>query len=305
MIYLPRLHPSICKLKEKGIELSDSNTCKQTRNIIILNLMPQKQEAEEEFYTMLDGARVDIKIILAKMSGLKYKTTPQEYMDNFYIDIAEIMNEGKDYDGMIITGAPLERFEYEEVTYWNQLHEVYLWSLMHVRSTLNVCWGAFAALKIFFGVNKYWTPKKLFGVYKHKICVQNIPLLQGIPAEIPIPISRQITFNRDELLSNQDVTLLIDQETTGPELAIAWKGRQIFANGHLEYADGRLKFEYERDLAKGDVDMPVNYFVDNNPKLGINSCWHHFGEIFYHNWIHYYVCNDNLAISPINVELKS
>lgn len=305
MIYLPHLHPSVNRLKQRGVAVSDSSASENARKIVILNLMPQKQEAEEEYYTMLSEAGVDIEIILAKMTGLKYKTTPQEYMDNFYIDIAEIMSDGEHYDGLIITGAPLERFKYEEVSYWAQLHEVYRWSLLHVRSTLNVCWGAFAALKIFFGINKYWTPKKLFGLYKHHICEPNIPLLKGMPSDIMIPISRQITFKREELLSEPNVTLLIDQETTGPELAIAWNGRHIFANGHLEYADGRLKFEYERDLANDNVKLPVNYFIDNNPNLGINSCWHQYGEIFYHNWVRYYVCNDRLKIIPIKIVLKS
>lgn len=308
MLYLPKSHPLLPKLASLGIGATDAVPAEDenVRRIVILNLMPQKQEAEEEYYTMIGDADVHIQIVLAKMSGLKYKTTPQEYMDAFYTDIAQIMSSSRCYDGLIVTGAPLEQYEYEDVRYWGQLHEVYRWSLNNVRTTLNVCWGAFASLKIFFNINKHWTDKKLFGLYEHHLCEGGVPLLKGIPQKLMIPISRQITFCRSEILSEPKVRLLIDQEATGPELAIAWDGRQIFANGHLEYADGRLAFEYQRDLAKGsDIDKPVNYFVDDDPSKGINSCWHTAGKTFYHNWIKDYVCNDSLKIVPIDIDFKS
>ena len=150
MIFLPKNHPSVARLRQQGVSISDDKPGAGALRLVILNLMPQKQEAEEEYYTMMDGAGLDIAVTLAKMSGLRYKTTPQEYMDTYYTDIAEIMEDGSLYDGMIITGAPLEHLDYEEVTYWPQLQEVYRWTFTHVRSTLNICWGAFAALKIFF-----------------------------------------------------------------------------------------------------------------------------------------------------------
>ena len=295
MIFLPKNHPSVARLRQQGISISDDKPGAGALRLVILNLMPQKQEAEEEYYTMMDGAGLDIAVTLAKMSGLRYKTTPQEYMDTYYTDIAEIMEDGSHYDGMIITGAPLEHLDYEEVTYWPQLQEAYRWTFTHVRSTLNICWGAFAALKIFFGIDKHWTEEKLFGVYPHIRLRNDCPLTEGLSMEVMVPISRHITMLRSELEAQEELTVLIDQEHTGPELAIAWGGRHIFANGHMEYAEGRLRFEYERDMAKGvPISVPLNYFVDDDPTKGVNVTWQDTGRRFYHNWLQQYV--DELEI---------
>lgn len=267
--------------------------------------MPQKQEAEEEYYEMMDGCELNIEIVLAKMSGLSYKTTPQQYMDTYYTDIVEIMADGTLYDGLIVTGAPLEHLDYEDVIYWQQLHDVYRWTFSNVRSTLNICWGAFAALRIFFGIDKHWTEHKLFGVYTHILESDGIPLTEGLPREVNVPISRHITLFSDELRAEEQLTILLDQNETGPELAIAWGGRHIFANGHMEYAEGRLRFEYERDMTKGvPIDVPFNYFYDNNPQLGVNVSWQESGKRFYHNWLRYYVGNKDMQITPTEVEFK-
>lgn len=290
MIFLPKNHPSVAGLREQGISISDADASNGALRIVILNLMPQKQEAEEEYYRMMNGAGMDIRIVLAKMSGLTYKTTPQAYMDEFYTDIAEIMVDGTVYDGMIVTGAPLEHLDFTEVTYWEQLKEVYRWSLSNVRSTLNICWGAFAALKLFFGIDKHWTEEKLFGVYPHVRVRNDVALTEGLSLEVMVPISRHITMLREELDQQPELTVLIDQEVTGPELALAWEGRHIFANGHMEYAEGRLRFEYERDLSKGlPISKPLNYFIDDDPAKGVNITWQESGKRFYHNWLRYYV----------------
>lgn len=295
MIYLPKTHPSVSKLKSMGVDITDSRPENGVRKIVILNLMPQKQEAEEEYYIAMNGAGINLEIVLAKMSGLTYKTTPQEYMDTYYTDIAEIMHSNEKFDGMIVTGAPLEQYDYTEVTYWNQLHDVYRWSFSHVRSTLNICWGAFASLRIFFGINKHWTDQKLFGVYPHKSQLADVPIMSGLPSEVMIPISRQITLHREELEAVKELTILLDNEITGPELAIAWQGRHIFANGHMEYAEGRLRFEYERDIQKGlPIAVPLNYFIDNDPQKGVMVSWQQTGRIFYANWLKNYVSNENL-----------
>ena len=305
MIYLPKNHPSVNRLKEKGVSICDQPNPSSALRIVILNLMPQKQEAEEEYYEMMDGCGLDIEIVLAKMSGLTYKTTPQEYMDTYYTDIADIMNEGSFYDGMIVTGAPLEHLDYTEVSYWEQLHDVYHWTFSHVRSTLNICWGAFAALRIFFGIDKHWTEHKLFGVYTHHLENDEIQLVEALPHEVYVPISRHITLCGSELRREPQLIILIDQEETGPELAMAWNGRQIFANGHMEYAEGRLKFEYERDMAKGvPIGVPLNYFHDDNPNLGVNVSWQKAGRQFYHNWLRHYVGNMNMDITPTDIEFK-
>ncbi|MBQ7742409.1 MAG: homoserine O-succinyltransferase [Bacteroidaceae bacterium] len=290
MIFLPKKHPSVARLKARGISISDGEPGDNALRVVILNLMPQKQEAEEEYYTMMDGAGLDIEIVLAKMSGLTYKTTPQAYMDEFYTDIADIMAAPTHYHGMIISGAPLEHLDYTEVTYWQQLKQVYQWTLTHVGSTLNICWGAFAALKIFFDIDKHWTEEKLFGVYPHIRVRNDVPLVEGLSLEVMVPISRHITMMREELEAQPEITLLIDQEITGPELAMAWGGRHIFANGHMEYAEGRLRFEYERDMAKGvPICVPLNYFIDNDPAKDIKVSWQGTGKQFYHNWLTHYV----------------
>lgn len=305
MIFLPKKHPSIPRLREKGIDISDDKPNADALKIAILNLMPQKQEAEEEYYQMMAGAGLDIHITLAKMSGLTYKTTPQVYMDTFYTDIAEIMAGGSLFDGMIITGAPLEHLDFTEVTYWQQLHEVYHWTFSHVRSTLNICWGAFAALKMFFGIDKHWTEEKLFGVYPHIRLRNDVPLTKGMSLEVMVPISRHITMMRNELEAQPELTLLIDQEVTGPELATAWEGRHIFANGHMEYAEGRLRFEYERDMAKGvPISVPLNYFTDNDPNKDVNITWQETGHRFYHNWLRHYVSNPDIKTEPTDIVFR-
>lgn len=289
-----------------GIAITDSKPTNAVRRIAILNLMPQKQEAEEEYYIAMAEADIDIEIILAKMSGLTYKTTPQEYMDTYYTDIADIMSKGDAYDGLIVSGAPLEQYSYEDVTYWQQLHEVYHWTFSHVRSTLNVCWGAFASLRMFFGIDKHWTPEKLFGVFPHQTITGNVPLMKNLPQEIMVPISRHITLKREELIAQPAITILLDQDITGPELAIAWQGRHIFANGHMEYAEGRLRFEYERDLSKGlPIGVPANYFVNDDPAQGVDISWQTTGRQFYVNWLREYVCNDQLQMIPADIDFKA
>ena len=289
-----------------GICVCDSAPDAPVRRIVILNLMPQKQEAEEEYYIAMAAAGIDIQIVLAKMSGLTYKTTPQIYMDTFYTDIADIMASGEMFDGMIVSGAPLEQYDYTEVTYWEQLHEVYHWTFSHVRSTLNVCWGAFASLRMFFGIDKHWTPAKLFGVYVHEAKKSGIALLEGLPREVNVPISRHITLKREELEAQEEVEILLDQEVTGPEMAISWDGRHIYANGHMEYAEGRLRFEYERDMSKGlPIDVPHNYFNNDDPKQGVNISWQETGRRFYVNWLRHYVANDALPMVPNDIDFKA
>lgn len=303
MIYLSSSHPSIEKLRALGLDISGQKPPSGALRIIILNLMPQKQEAEEEYYIAMSHAGLNIEIVLAKMTGLTYKTTPQEYMDTFYTDIAHIMSSEKVYDGMIVTGAPLEQYDYEQVTYWQQLHEVYMWSFKHVRSTLNICWGAFAALRIFFGIDKHWTKDKLFGVYNHKSQNKEIPIMKHLPKNVMVPISRHITLYREELISQPELTILLDQEITGPELAIAWNGRHIFANGHMEYAEGRLRFEYERDLSKGvPINMPVNYFINDDVNQGVDITWQKTGQQFYSNWLNEYVNNKQILLTPTDIK---
>lgn len=305
MIYLPAGHPSVSKLANEGLPVSDAPAPNGITRILILNLMPQKQEAEEEYYRVLSPSGIDIKIILVKMSHQTYHTTPQVYMDMFYTDIARIMAMGESYDGMIISGAPIEQLEYTDVRYWAQLHDVYHWTFGHVRSTLNICWGAFAALKMFFNINKHWTREKLFGIYPHLNEKPYIPLMEGLGEVVPVPISRHTTLIRKELDTAGELTTLLDQEHTGPELALAWGGRHIFATGHLEYAADRLDYEYKRDKSKGrPIGLPANYYVGNDPEKGIDYTWRHAGLTFYSNWLKHYVCNSALALQPTDIRFR-
>lgn len=311
MIFLPSNHPSISRLKAEGISITDAPAPRAATRILILNLMPQKQEAEEEHYRMFSHADIDIKIVLGKMSHQTYKTTPQAYMDTFYTDMAYIMGEQADtvgahgqewFEGMIVTGAPLEHLAYTDVRYWQQLKDVYHWSFSHVRSTLNICWGAFAALKMFFGIDKHWTERKLFGVFPHHNEHPECPLMEGMPGTVAVPISRHITLLRQEMDNATALTTILDSPVSGPELAIAWHGRHIFSNGHFEYAATRLDFEYRRDMQKGlDIDIPAHYYFDDDPQKGIDFCWQNGGIAFYTNWLRHYVCNPNLPQNPSDI----
>lgn len=293
MQIVPKNLPSIERLAKEGIMLTDNipHGIKPLQ-IIILNLMPEKQETEEEYYRAFDplGDKACIQYTLAKMSGLTYKHTPQEYMDTFYTDIADIMLSGKYYDGMIITGAPFERFEYEEITYWEQIKDVFKWSDIYVHSVLHICWGAFARIYYNWGIHFKRHNIQWSGVYPHKILYRGTSLVDNSLNEIPVPVSRPWYLDHDEVHNQEGLEIISESPITGPGMFISHKNKHIYTISHPEYRVGRLDFEYKRDKEKGKNPMkPCNYYQDDDETKPIIYSWKEVRDRFFGNWILDYV----------------
>ncbi len=256
--------------------------------IIILNLMPKKIETETQLLRVLGNTSLQVDVELLQTVTHTSKNTPQEHLLNFYKTFDEVKNER--YDGMIITGAPVEQMQFEEVTYWNELCEILEWTKNHVYSTFHICWGAQAGLYYHYGVPKYPLDAKMFGVFPHRILVENQPLLRGFDEVFMVPHSRHTEVKRRDILKVEELTLLTWSEQAGTHIVSSNNGRQIFVTGHSEYDRMTLAEEYFRDLNKGlPIEMPVNYFPDNDPSKLPLYTWRSHANLLYSNWLNYYV----------------
>ena len=253
----------------------------------ILNLMPTKIETETQLARLLGNTPLQVDIELVQMSTHKAKNTSQEHMLKFY----KVFDEIKDmkFDGFIITGAPVEKMEFEEVDYWDELCEIMEWTKSNVYSTFHICWGAQAALYYHYGIKKYPLEKKLSGVYKHKVVYKNPILLRGFDDEFYVPHSRHTTVKVEDL-KKKKIKVLACSEEAGLYAAATDGGRQIFVTGHSEYAADTLKLEYLRDLNAGlNPDVPENYFPDDNPENEPIVSWRGHANLLYSNWLNYFV----------------
>lgn len=286
--------PCVASLRAEGYELLEEVPDGATPlRILLLNLMPQKEAAEAEYYRILSYSSLNVQVILAKMSHQKYKNTPQEYMDRFYTDVADLQDEF--FDGMIITGSPVEKIPFEAVRYWKQLHELYYWSRKHVRSALHICWGAQAALYALYGISKYPLQEKCFGVFRQTVLKPDLPLFRGFDSTFNMPQSRHTEVLEQDIAREKKLQILSHSPLSGASIVMGNRGREIFVTGHLEYMPGRLDFEYKRDIGLGlPIKLPLNYYQDNDPAQPVNVSWRSAGYLFYMNWIKYYVANKNL-----------
>lgn len=253
----------------------------------ILNLMPTKIETETQLARLLGNTPLQVDIELVQMSTHKAKNTSQEHMLKFY----KVFDEIKDmkFDGFIITGAPVEKMEFEEVDYWDELCEIMEWTKSNVYSTFHICWGAQAALYYHYGIKKYPLDKKLSGVYKHKVVYKNPILLRGFDDEFYVPHSRHTTVKLEDL-KKKKIKILACSDKAGLYAAATDGGRQIFITGHSEYAADTLKLEYLRDLNAGlNPDVPENYFPDDNPENEPIVSWRGHANLLYSNWLNYFV----------------
>ncbi len=253
----------------------------------ILNLMPTKIETETQLARLLGNTPLQVDIELVQMSTHKAKNTSQEHMLKFY----KVFDEIKDmkFDGFIITGAPVEKMEFEDVDYWEELCEIMEWTKSNVYSTFHICWGAQAALYYHYGIKKYPLEKKLSGVYKHKVVYKNPILLRGFDDEFYVPHSRHTTVKIEDL-EDKEIKILACSDKAGLYAAATDGGRQIFITGHSEYAVDTLKLEYLRDLNAGlNPDVPENYFPDDNPENEPIVSWRGHANLLYSNWLNYFV----------------
>ena len=265
--------------------------------IVILNLMPLKITTETDLVRILSNTPLQLDITFMKLKSHTPKNTPVEHMLMFYKDFHELKD--MTFDGMIITGAPLEMMEYEEVSYWDEIVEIFKWAKTHVTSTLYLCWAAQAGLFYHYGIQKYKLPMKKFGIFKQHPLNPLEPIFRGFDDEFMMPHSRHTEIRKEDVLKVPELVPLADSDDAGLSIIMAREGREFFVTGHLEYAYNTIDNEYKRDLGKrDDVAMPENYYRDNNPNNPPVVTWRAAANLFYHNWINYYVYQK----TPYNID---
>ena len=256
--------------------------------ILILNLMPLKEETELQLLRSLSNTPLQVDVTFMAPASHESKNTSTSHLNKFYVDFSQIRR--KNFDGMIITGAPVEHMEFEEVDYWEELVEIMEWTKTHVTSTMHLCWGAQAGLYYHFGLQKKQLPDKMFGLCWHKVNNRKIPLVRGFDDRFLAPHSRHTEVPIEDIRADGRITILAESEEAGFFLGMANDGRQIFVMGHPEYDRVTLDGEYKRDLGKGlDIQLPKNYYqgdnVENKPLL----MWRAHANNLYTNWLNYYV----------------
>lgn len=256
--------------------------------IAILNLMPVKSVTETQLLRLLSNTPLQLEITLLRTESHLSKNTSEEHLENFYQTFSEVKDQR--FDGMIITGAPVEQLEYEEFNYWDELTEIMDWSRHNVFSTLHICVGAQAGLYHHYGVPKYLLEGKMFGVFRHTCTRKNIPLLRGFDDDFYVPHSRHTEVRRADVEKVEDLEVLAESPEAGVYIVSSKDGRLIFVTGHSEYDALSLKAEYDRDIAKGlDIKLPRNYFPDDDPSKPPLVKWRSHANLLFTNWLNYHV----------------
>lgn len=256
--------------------------------IAILNLMPLKQDTELQLLRKLATAEKKIQVTFLNVVSYVGKNTNPEHLKKFYSTFEEVKN--KYFDGLIITGAPVEQMEFEEVAYWNELTCIMEWSKTNVKSTFYICWGAQAGLYYHYGIPKEMMPDKKFGVFEHKIDKPTSALMKGFTHGFKAPHSRHTTVRKEEIEKHSELDIVSEADEAGVFIVENPELHQIFVTGHLEYSADTLDKEYKRDLAKGlQIQMPKHYYIEDNPDNGIDFSWKQNGDRLYANWVNYYL----------------
>ena len=265
--------------------------------ILVLNLMPLKITTETDLIRLLSNTPLQMEIIFMKLKSHTPKNTPIKHMLMFYKDF-DILKQQK-WDGMIVTGAPVEQMPFEKVDYWKELIEIFDWARTHVTSTMYICWAAQASLYHFYGVPKYPLPKKMFGIFPQRPLIPELPIFRGFDDVFMMPHSRHTEVRREDFEKVNDLTVLSESDESGVSMVMARGGREFFVTGHLEYAPDTLDKEYRRDFGKrDDVDIPMHYYKNDDPKQGPLVTWRSHGNLLFNNWINYYVYQE----TPYNIE---
>ena len=298
---LPDRLPAIDLLKKENIfVMGDSRAHAQDirpLKIVILNLMPLKITTETDLVRLLSNTPLQMDINFMKLQSHTPKNTPIENKKMFYRSFEDMQNEK--FDGMIITGAPVEQLDFEEVSYWDEITKIFAWARTHVTSTLYICWAAQAGLYYFYGVPKYPRQKKMFGIFPQLPLDAQLPIFRGFDNVFQMPHSRHTELHREDILARPELTLIADSDDCGVSIVMARGGREFYITGHMEYAPDTLDKEYRRDKdIRDDVDMPKNYYRHDNPQEGPLVTWRAHANLFYSNWINYYVYQE----TPYNIE---
>ena len=287
-IRLPENLPAFQTLSKEGVyvmseRIADRQDIRPLR-IALLNLMPKKIETETQFSRLIGATPLQIEFHLIRMTDHVSKHTDESHMDEFYKPFQDVKAEY--YDGLIITGAPVEHMEYAEVNYWDELREIFEWTQTHVQSTMAVCWGGMAALAHFHDIPKLSLEAKRFGCFRHDNLAPTSPYLRGLSDNFLVPVSRWTEIARNDVLAHDELKLLLDSPISGPCL-IEDASRRLLVNlNHFEYDSHTLKSEYDRDVAAGKwINVPDNYYPDNDPSKTPENRWKSSAHLLYGNWI--------------------
>ena len=289
---IPDRLPAIDLLKEENIFVMDNSraTTQDIRplRIVILNLMPLKITTETDLLRLLSNTPLQLEIMFMKLKSHTPKNTPVEHMMMFYKDF-EILKTQK-FDGMIVTGAPVEHLEYEQVSYWDEISAIFEWAKTNVTSTVYICWAAQAGLYYHYNIPKYTLERKLFGIFKHRPQSTRLPIFRGFDDVFCMPHSCHAEVRREDIERNPQLQIIAESPEGGVGIVMARGGREFFITGHLEYSPNTLDNEYRRDRdIRDDVDLPRNYYTDDDPEKPPLVTWRAHANLLYNNWINYYV----------------
>ncbi len=299
---LPDKLPAIELLKRENIfVMNESRALNQDirpLRIVILNLMPLKITTETDLIRLLSNTPLQMEVYFMKLRTHTPKNTPIEHMMMFYKDFETLRKEK--FDGMIVTGAPVESIPFEGVNYWDELRTIFDWARTHVTSTLYICWAAQAGLYHYYGIPKYSLPKKMFGIFDQRALDPQLPIFRGFDDVFRMPQSRHTEVRKEDIERVEGLRIIAESDESGVGIVMARGGREFFITGHLEYAANTLDNEYKRDRGvRADVGMPMNYYRDNNPDMPPVVTWRSAGNLLYSNWINYYVYQE----TPYDINL--
>ncbi|MDC3417142.1 homoserine O-acetyltransferase MetA [Aquibacillus salsiterrae] len=291
-IKVPDNLPAKEKLKEENIFVMDESRAFsqdiRPLRIIILNLMPLKEKTETQLLRLLGNSPLQLEVAFLHPNTHRSRNTPYEHLQLFYQTIDEVKH--RKYDGLIITGAPIELYDFEDVTYWEELKEIMEWSKTNVTSTLHICWGALAGLYYHYGISKYNMEEKKYGVFRHTLCTAQTKIVSGFDEEFYVPHSRYADINKEEIQGIDDLEIVSESDEAGVYMIASKDGKNIFITGHPEYDATSLQEEYVRDVQKGmAIKLPVNYFPDNDVKKRPLLRWRTHANLLISNWLNYYV----------------
>jgi homoserine O-succinyltransferase len=299
-IKIPNDLPARLTLEKEGVMLMTEDTAHRqdirALRIGLLNLMPNKIKTETQFARLIGATPLQVELSLIKITNHKSKNTPHDHMITFYRDWEKVRQEK--FDGLIITGAPIELLEFEDVTYWDELQKIYDWTQTHVQSTFNICWGAQAALYHFHRVPKHTLSRKAFGIYRHKNLSPASPYLRGFSDDFSMPVSRWTENLKSELPANKGLEVLMESEEAGLCFVADNPHRQLYMFNHIEYDTNSLGDEYRRDVEAGKtINPPANYFPGGNPSATPENRWRSHAHLLFGNWI-----NEVYQSTPFRLE---
>lgn len=289
-ITLPETLPAFDILRNEGVMvMSPDRAARQDirpLRIALLNLMPKKIQTENQFARLIGATPLQIGLSLIRMSDHESRNTAADHLESFYRPFSEVETAGDRFDGLIVTGAPIEHLPFEEVTYWDELRRVFDWSRTHVHSTFGVCWGGMAMAWHFHGLPKHLLDAKAFGCFRHRNLAPASPYLRGFSDDVLIPVSRWTEVRQEDIDRRDGLRTLLASDQVGPCLVEDAASRTLYIFNHLEYDSGTLKDEYDRDVAEGrPIQVPANYYPDDDPALCPSNRWRSHAHLLYGNWI--------------------